>query len=144
MTSINNNSNNLIAMSDTNNEMTLLRLHLRTIEQAKRTSTAVSSPSPVKPPEGSISSQGLGSNIPLLLQRRRQYREQGGGSGANTYPRLLRTDLIKLVDEALSISTEITMVVPLEPPASAVVDSSGNQEGSTETHEKSNSSARRS
>ena len=116
-------SSNVVPASVTNNEMTLLMLQLRTLKQTKRIS-----PSSVQPPVAT-SSQGIGRNIPLLLQRRRQYREQGG-----THQRLPRTDLVKLMDEALSISTEITMVVePLEA-ASALVASSGIHKGITETH----------
>lgn len=114
---------NVVPASVTNNEMTLLMLQLRTLKQTKRIS-----PSSVQPPVAT-SSQGIGRNIPLLLQRRRQYREQGG-----THQRLPRTDLVKLMDEALSISTEITMVVePLEA-ASVLVASSGIHKGITETH----------
>ena len=116
-------SSNVVPASVTNNEMTLLMLQLRTLKQTKRIS-----PSSVQPPVAT-SSQGIGRNIPLLLQRRRQYREQGG-----THQRLPRTDLVKLMDEALSISTEITMVVePLEA-ASVLVASSGIHKGITETH----------
>ena len=114
---------NVVPASVTNNEMTLLMLQLRTLKQTKRIS-----PSSVQPPVAT-SSQGIGRNIPLLLQRRRQYREQGG-----THQRLPRTDLVKLMDEALSISTEITMVVePLEA-ASVLVASNGIHKGITETH----------
>ena len=116
-------SSNVVPASVTNNEMTLLMLQLRTLKQTKRIS-----PSSVQPPVAT-SSQGIGRNIPLLLQRRRQYREQGG-----THQRLPRTDLVKLMDEALSISTEITMVVePLEA-ASVLVASNGIHKGITETH----------
>jgi hypothetical protein len=89
----------------------------------------------------STSSQGIGSNIPLLLQRRRLYREQGGTN--NSHQRLLRTDLVKLMDEALSISTEISMTVPLEPTL-AEVASNGNDKGQIETHEINSTSAGRS
>lgn len=123
MSPSNHISSNVVPASVTNNEMTLLMLQLRTLKQTKRIS-----PSSVQPPVAT-SSQGIGRNIPLLLQRRRQYREQGG-----THQRLPRTDLVKLMDEALSISTEITMVVePLEA-ASVLVASNGIHKGITETH----------
>jgi hypothetical protein len=43
-----------------------------------------------------------------------------------------RTDLVKLMDEALSISTEITMVVPHER-MSVATSSSGDPKGRIET-----------
>lgn len=133
MSTINRNIHNTtaaVSSSNADNEMTLLMLQLRTLQQAKRSVTTVpASPSHitstnnnsnndnvVKQPSVSRSTQvGIGSNIPHLLQRRRQYREQEAGGGGGGTQRLLRTDLVKLMDEALSISTEITMVVPNEP-----------------------------
>ena len=130
MSSNNHSISDPVELSNTNNEMTLLLLQWRTLQQTKRHSTAASSPveqSPVSP------SQRIGSSIPLLLQRRRQFREQ---SGTRTHHhKLLRSDLVKLMDEALSISTEITRVVPLEPTSAVVASNDGNHKGRIETHE---------
>ena len=109
--------------SNANHEMTLLMLQWRTLQQtSRRLATAASSATSTSPvePLSESSSQDIGSSIPLSLQRRRQYREQGG-TGTFHRPRLLRSDLVKLMDEALKISTEITKVVPRESTSSAMV-----------------------
>jgi hypothetical protein len=120
MSSTNRNTNDGGAPSITNNDLTLLMLQLRTLQQAKRSSTTPSHSTSTnqidnvdKPPPVSKSSQmDIGRNISLLLQRRRQNQEQWG---TNEHERMLRSDLVKLMEEALSISAGISMVVPNEP-----------------------------
>ena len=125
---IHNTINPVVEPSNSNSAMTFRMLQRRTMQETIRRSTMTvatsSSSSPVKPsPESMPSSQGIGSNkISLLLQRRRQNREQGGtATGTYHHPRLLRSDSVKLLEEALLISTKITDVVPHEPMSAAVV-----------------------
>ena len=96
--------------------MTLLSLQLRTLRQSKR----IPIPTPVTATDASngstgscqdhgsaVPSRGIGSSIPLLLQRRSRRQDPPHAQG-----RLPREHLVRLMDEALSISTSLVEALP--------------------------------
>ncbi len=111
MSSNNYNTTNALAAPSNNasyDEMTLLSLQLRMLRQSKR----ISVPSPVTTSTSNgcqehgstVPSRGIGSNIPVLLQRRSRCHDAQG--------RLPRVHLVRLMDEALCISTNLIEALP--------------------------------